>query len=294
MIRLGLIITSLLVVVSCTHPPKNQSFPDVSSVAHAASKVTELNQAELIEQVMMKSGMTEMIEQLPGVAAMGFDQQSSSLISRREYEQFRGLYLQAFSASMIRETITNYLNDHYDAKRFTELLTMLRTPLAEKMTELEVQSSSVESQQQMMQSANIIMGQVSPERLALIQQLDQVQQATQSLLAMQMMMTQAMMVNTNKLVPEKQQLSERHMADSLEDIRKQSLFPAQQYIQLNMVYAYRMATDAELEDYIALYKSKVGRWSINLLNQAWVNVSETIANKLATLMTQNFVRKNAL
>jgi len=108
----------------------------------------------------------------------------------------------------------------------------------------------------------------------LIQQLDQVQQATQSLLAMQMMMTQAMMVNTNKLVPEKQQLSERHMADSLEDIRKQSLFPAQQYIQLNMVYAYRTATDAELEDYIALYKSKVGSWSINLLNQAWVNVSE--------------------
>jgi len=156
MILQRLIITGLLVmVVSCTHQLKNQSLPDLPSATQADSKMTELNKTELIEQVMMKSGMTEMIEQLPGVAAMGLDQQSSLLISRREYEQFRGLYLQAFSASMIRDTITNYLNDHYDAKRFVELLTMLRTPLAEKMTELEVQSSSVASQQQMMQSANI-------------------------------------------------------------------------------------------------------------------------------------------
>jgi len=295
MIRRRLIIISILVmVVSCTHQPKNQSPLELPSAINARSKVTELNKTDLIEQIMMKSGMTEMIEQLPGVAAMGFDQQSPPPINQREYEKFRGIYLQAFNSSMIRETITNYLNDHYEAKRFTELLAMLRTPLAEKMTELEVQSSSVESQQQMMQSANTIMGQVSPERLALIRQLDQVQQATQSMLAMQMTMTQAMMVNANKIVPEKQQLSEKNMAELLDDIRKQSLFPAQQYIQLNMVYAYRAATDAELENYITLYKSKVGRWSIELLNEAWVNVSEAISTKLATLMTQNFVRQNAL
>ncbi len=62
----------------------------------------------------------------------------------------------------------------------------------------------------------------------------------------------------------------------------------------NMVYAYGAATDAELGNYIALYESKVGRWSIERLNRAWVNVSEAISNKLATLMTQNFVRQNAL
>jgi len=300
MIRRLIIISVFVMGVGCTHQPKNQSLLELPSVLNAdakgslSNKITELNKTELIEQIMMKSGMTEMIEELPGVAAMGFDQQSPPPMDRREYEQFRGIYLQAFNASLIRETITRYLNNHYDAKRFTELLTMLRTPLAEKMTELEVQASSVESQQQMMQSANTIMGQVSPERLALIRRLDKAQKATQSMLAMQMTMTRAMMVNTNKLIPKKQQLSERHMADSLEDIRKQSLFPTQQYIQLNMVYAYGAATDAELGNYIALYESKVGRWSIERLNRAWVNVSEAISNKLATLMTQNFVRKNAL
>lgn len=117
--------------------PQTTPVVDVESTTVLNTKLSELTKAEVIEQIMTKSGMTQMIEQLPDMAAMGFDQQLPPPINRKQYKQFRNTYLQAFNPSMIRETITTHLSDHYEAKRFSELLVMLKTPLAKKMTELE-------------------------------------------------------------------------------------------------------------------------------------------------------------
>lgn len=256
--------------------------------------VESKDKTRIINQLIDDSGMREIIEQLPTMVAMGFDQQPPPPINRDKYNKFRENYIQVFDPVKIRETVANNFNVQYEAKRFSELLALVNSPLAKKMTSLEVESSTPQAQQEMMQMGNIIMGQASPSRLELVQQLDEAMSATEVGVDMQMMMTEAMMANMNKIVSPAQQMTDEQLKQGLSQMRMQSLFPARQYTQLNFVYAYRTVSDADLKEYIQLYQSEIGRWSIKLMRNAWLEVSENVATDLAGRIQKEFIEENAL
>jgi len=135
--------------------------------------------------------------------------------------------------------IVGHLDEQYEPKRFSEFLALLRTPLAQKMIALEMEANTPQAQQEMMQMANIVMGQASPDRLELARRLDEATRATETALDMQMMIVEAMMTNMNKIAPPSQRLTEVQLEKMLEQMRLQTVFPARQYTLLNIVYTYR-------------------------------------------------------
>lgn len=252
---------------------------------------------KIINQVIDDSGMSEMsemIEQLPAMVAMGFDQQPAPPISRHKFDKFRASCIDAFSPEKIRKTVKDNFGAQYEEQRFSELLTLVNSPLAKKMTALEVEAGMPEAQQEMMRTGNVLMGQLSPERLVLIQTLDEAMSATEMGLDMQMMMAEAMMTNMNKIVPSERRMTADQLEDMLSQMRLQSRFPARQYTELNFVYAYRTASDAELSEYAQLYQSELGRWSVDLMRNAWLKVSANVAVDLAEKMEKDFIEANAL
>jgi len=258
------------------------------------SAVESKDKTRIINQLIDDSGMKEMIEQLPAMVAVSFDQQPPPPINRDKFDKFREHFIQVFDPVKIRRTVTNNFSAQYEAKRFSELLALVNSPLAKKMTALEVEASTPQAQQEMMQMGDVIMGEASPSRLELVQKLDEVMSATESGLDMQMMMTESMMINMNKIVPSTQRMTEEQLGQMLNQIRMQSLFPARQYMQLSFVYAYRTISDSELNEYIQLYQSEIGRWSVSLMREVWLNVSENIATDLAGRIKKEFIEVDAL
>lgn len=255
---------------------------------------TAQNSAAIINQIMSVSGMDEMIEQLPAGVAMGFDQQPPPPVNQAEYERFRQAYLQTFDPVKIRQTVVDHFSRHYEPQRFAELLEVLNTPLALKMKALEVQANTPQAQQEMMQMGNIIMGQASPSRLALVQQLDAAQKATETMIDVQLMTTRAMMEGMNTLAPPEQQVTKEQQGQMLEQLRAQSLYPARQFVYLSLVYTYRTVSDEELGEYLRLYQSELGRWSTTLMMDAWMNVADDVSQRLAGLMKSSYIKNNAL
>jgi len=291
---------SFSLIVGCAQTPPRESLPQMAMEvkSEAATTVKSVGKVdskiEIIEQIMVESGLNYSIEQLPDAVAMGFDQQPPPPIDNNKRMKFREHLIKAHDTEKFKKSVKDYLSEHYDAKRFSELLTLLKTPLVQKMTALENEAQTPESQQGMMQRGNLIMSQAAPERLDLARQLEEVVKATESGVIVQMMLVTVTMTNLNKIVPVAQQITQAQVMQNLEQIRAQSMYPMRQFMHLFIVHAYRSVSDEELQQYIALYKTNIGQWSIDLLNNAMIKASEGVANDLETRLEKEFVVSNAL
>ena len=268
--------------------------PEQASVHHGKERFEHLSKMQVIDQMMAESGMDTMIDQVPAMVVMGLEQQPAPPIARHEYNAFKQHLLDTFEPVRIRQIVVDYLDEHYESERFIGLLQLLKNPLVKKMTQLEVEANMPEAQQEMMQMANIIMGQVPPQRLDMIRKLDEATRSTQASVDIQMIMAKTMMTNMNKIVPQAQRMSEVQLAQSLEQMRMASIFPTRQYVELLMVYAYRSVSDEELEKYLELYESELGYWSTGLMLNAWMRVSEEVSFDLAQRMQKTFIKHNML
>ncbi len=292
----GYVFILAMLVGGCAQSPSKNPLPDAVSETGGSpgAMVDDAVKETVIEQIMAESGWNEMIKQMPAMAAMGFDQQQPPPINRDEYEKFRTALLQTFDVDRMRETIVAYLAERYDHQRYSAFLALLRTPLAQKMTALEIEANTPQAQQEMMQMGNIIMGQASPRRLELVRRLDAVTVASETALDVELMIAGAMMRNMNKIAPPGRRMSEAQLDQMLTQMRMQSIFPVRQFTHLNMVYAYRSVSDKELAQYLQLHESEAGRWGTALMRDALMELSAYIAADLAERVRNTFIESNAL
>lgn len=236
---------------------------------------------EMINQIIDDSGIGAVIEQLPAMVESGFDQQPPPPVGREKYERFKADFVEAFEPLRLRQSLVVYMQEHYDDERFAALSDLLDDPLVKKMTALEVELNTPEGQQEMMQMGGSLMNNLSSERRALVRRLDEATRATQLALDVQMMMVGTMMRSMNKIVPADKRMSVSQMDQMLDQMRMQFRDPINQYTQLGFVYAYRDVDDAELERYIALYESDLGRWSTEMFRDAWLKLSASVSRELS-------------
>jgi len=292
-------IMSLGFFSGCTQSEKKSISEAGSSLTSSTTNMSDGahsidSKQSIINQIMSESGLDEMLAALPESVAMGFDQQPKPPMSSKNSNQFRQNLIDAFDADDMRKTIVLYLDSHYEPENFSAFLAMLKKPSIQKMTRLELDSQKPQAFQEMMQSGNVIMGQTSQKRMELVRTLDRVTSSSETAVDMQMMMSSAMVVNMNKIVPSNQRMTKNQLQEMLAQMRTQSLFPTQQLLHLNMVFAYRTISDVELEAYIEEHDSALGRWATELFLAAWLKASEDVAFRLSDLMEKTFVKENAL
>ncbi len=289
-----IVVFSILITGCGQKTIQNTSLSSEGSQPPPKNLIIGLSKQEIIEQVMVDSGLDFTIVQLPTMVAAGYDQQPKPPISRSDAEKFKALLVQAHDAAKIRQIMVGYFDKHYDEKQFPLFLAMLQKPLSKKMTSLEQETQNPRVMQEMMQSGNIIMSQASVKRLELVRKLEQALDAATLAVEMQMMISSAMIINMNKIVSQAQRMDKEHLMQMLRQMRMQAVYPTRQFILLNMVYAYDSVSDDELSVYIQDAQSKTGLWGTALIKGAWLEIGEEIALDLAARMERSFVRDNAL
>ncbi len=290
---------SAVLISGCTQIPTQSLSSDLSSKAvvnsilDAGNIAQSQSQQEIIDEIMFESGMDEGIEQIAAMVAMGSKQPPPPMVKIEDYEKFTANMVQVLDPVKIRKIIVGHFNENYEAKEFSEFLAFLKTPLAQEMTALELASQMPEAQQEMMRTRDTMMREVSPERLALVRQIDEATKATETMVDMQMMMGGIVQRNMNKIMPREHRMPEGQLEKMLEEGRMRSMFPARQYMEVSMVYAYRSIDNDELKKYLDVYQSEMGQWATALFKNAWMKVSKKIGKDMAALMEKTFVETNA-
>lgn len=240
----------------------------------------------VIEQVMKLSGSNEQLEQLPTIMEAGFEQQRPAGVSDAEHERLKSIVRDTFSTSRMQLATANALRKEYDAKRFDALLKLLNTPIARKMSDLELAAATPQIQQELMQyAASLNAAPPAPQRLELIVKLMGAMSSVEAMVNIQAQSVEAMARAMDPILPPEQRLKPGQLEQMIKEMRTQATPGAQQFLTLHNLYTYRSASDAELQEYLALCQSDTGRWftplMIRAMTAAFGDASAMLAQRMA-------------
>ncbi len=278
---------------SSSHSHHTASQAKASHALDAKGTTESLSQKEIVDQIMLESGLDEMIEQMPAmITSMSANQPPPPMIKIENYEKFKANLIQIFEPVKTRKIFKDYLDEHYDAKRYPEFLALLKTPLSQEMKALDLASQTPEAHQEMMETGDLLMREASPERLELVRQFDEATGATEMMVDMQMIIAGTIQRNMNKIMPPEHRMAEAQLEEMLEQGRMQSMLPARQYMQLSMIYSYRSVDDEKLNDYFDLHQSEIGLWGTELAKGSILKWAENMGEEMAAVMEKAFLETN--
>lgn len=245
-----------------------------------ASDTTE-DRDKVIDEFMEASGLNHQIEQLPAMINAGM-QQGRNGMDEDTFAQVSAAMGETHTAQAFTEEIKSSLNKSYDKVRFTALLALVNSPFAQKMTQLEKEASTPEVMQHLQAyAATLDKDPPAPSRIALIERLDKAAGATSTAMNIQLQTAQTMISVLDPLLPAEQRMKPEQKEEMLWQMQLQGRPMMQQFIGLNMLYAYRSLPDKELEQYVTLHETDLGKWSADLMNRIMVAAFATLAEKAA-------------
>lgn len=250
------------------------------SGAYAADAAEDRD--KLIDDLMEISGLNYQIEQLPAIINAGVQQGRNNDMDEDTFAKVSTAVGETHTTKAFIEEFRNGLQKNYDQERFEALLEVQRSPFAQKMMQLIKEASTPEAMQQMqVYAVTLEKNPPTPERIALIERLDKAAAMTSAAMNIQLQTVQMMIAVLDPLLPPEQRMKPGQKDEMLWQMQLQGRPMIQQFIGLSMLYAYRSLPDKELEQYIALHETDLGKWSVDLVNRITVTVFRNITEKAA-------------
>ncbi len=260
--------------------------PDAKEITRTYSR------QEIIDQIMIESGVDEVIEKDAARVSLGAYRAPPAMVNREGYEKLQASIIQIYNPDTVRTAFKGYLDEHYDTKRFSGFLALLKTPLSQEMTALNLAAQAPKARKEMWRTGDVMMREASPQRLDLIRQIDEAAGFTESRIEAVMVKEGVIRRSMNKVMPEKYRMTEAELETVLDQERMKSMLPVRQFIQLYLLYAYRSVEDEMLENFLEMHQSETARWGRALEKGAWIKVSESIGKNMAEVMKKAFVETN--
>ncbi len=250
------------------------------------------SQAEMIDEVIRESGWDERLEIIASIGSKKSSGRPGILVKNEKNEKFESNLAQAFDAVEIRKIFTDALDTNYDAKRFSELLAWLKTPLVQEMMAMELATLMPQVQYEMSLRGDAMMREASPLRLEWIRQMDEARNLTEERVDMVMMQRGIIQRHRNKVMPPEYHLTEVEMEKALAQQRMRLMLPTRQSIQLGMLYGYRSVADDDLNRYLKASQSEINQWGAALFKDAAIRIVENIGTYKAKVMKKTFLETN--
>ena len=170
---------------------------------------------KVIDELMEGSGLNHQIEQLPAIINAGV-QQGRNGVDEDTFAKVSAAVNEFHTAKAFAEEIRNNLKKNYDKERFAALLELVRSPFAQKMTQLEKEANSPEMMSQIQAYVATLDKQPpAPARIALIERLDNATGATSTAMNIQLQTTQTMISVLDPLLPPEKRMKPAQKDDLL-------------------------------------------------------------------------------
>lgn len=223
-----------------------------------------------VERIMDISGINAMINQMPMLAEDQVKNISVFVVDKDELDSFVKLAKRMFSPPRLHNTISTSLLRGYDADRYQQILNALNSPIARRMTHLELEASAPAERSKIEEYAQSLRSNPPRERIQMIRELSDASGMVAAMVEVRLGWYESFVRAQNLLLPFEWRVTDEHLAEVLNKIRPQVASDAQEWLIVNSLYAYRNVNDQDLRQYVDLYESDAMRWFSELANRALV------------------------
>ncbi len=202
---------------------------------------------DVIERILEVSGMQGYLSGLPAqIVANAQKSVDAGAMPESFRENLAKIYSRSYPNGLFIDEVTEALRADYDRTRYEHLLKMFSSPLVKKMTSLESRPMAAEDLRKFI--AGLSANPPSPERMALIRRMDSVTQTSTMIARVELSST-----DSNALLKYGVCGSDTDQAkQEIEQKKMEIMKSARQAAASILLYAYRDATDSELENYLAI------------------------------------------
>lgn len=239
-----------------------------------------------IQSLLERTGFTRLLAHVPDFA-QGVLKQSAGALDPEVNSALSAAFSQSFSTKNIRRKVLQTIQSHFDQEKAIEYLTLLDSPLAKEMAELERTPNQAEHKETFQK---FILGQQSnpavPERIELIKRLDDANNTTNFSVNMQTAFFKAVFSAVDPIMDTDMRLAKGELDKMVAEVRESLFQDIQKRTQLSYLYAFHTVDIKKLEEYIQLNESDNHRWAIQLLGNAMLSSLNQAAEHSAILMAQ--------
>ena len=254
-----------------------------SSKESKKESTDNVDKNKLTEEVLELSGARQQIDNMPSLIEPQLEQYKAKQ-KPEVYELLSKIMKESYKAETIYRVVSNNLLSNFDQNRISNILNWYHSPLAQKITQLEVRAFSPEALQEMRQFAtNLESNPPQEARINLIQNLDSVVGATDLNIELISTMGIQMLKVLQMTVPEDQRFKEQNWEDKFKSQMKSQLEPTmEQNSIISYLYTYRSLSDEDLGQYVNFFNTDDGQWLVKILNQGYLDAMAKIGREMGS------------
>lgn len=235
----------------------------------AAAKESNANLDAIIREVLRLSGDEEQLAQFPALL-QGQLAQVQSTLPPKTYAVLSNAFAEAYRPEFLYAAVVEHFQANGDSKALKAIREWLRTPLAEKMTRLQVEAGTLEAQQQLMEfAAGLEANPPSEARQRLVVRLDETVGVTELGLIVLEATTRAILEGAQASRPPQQRLNPSEIDQTVNGALAQSRGTIKVQTLLTLLFTYRSVSDQELAEYVAFWETDLGRWFSRTQREAY-------------------------
>ena len=218
-----------------------------------------LNKQALARELLEKSGMEAVIEELPKHYLSGLAENKGEMPPEL-FTALSSAGLKAYDPRKMKSRVLSNLQRDFDNQRMQVVMDWLNSPLGQKITALENAASTPEAAQEMIGYVKELQRRpASQSRLALVQRLDTATSSSEKSAEIILVTLLGTATAMDAILPKERQVGAARIRQQMELKRPEVLTGCRQMMRIGFLYTYRTLTDHELERYVTFAESEAGR-----------------------------------
>ncbi|MEK6775969.1 MAG: hypothetical protein AABY87_03675 [bacterium] len=225
-----------------------------------------------LRELMELSGLQQQVDQIPA-HAFSFLEEEKERLPPVQYALLTRVFQETYDTNKLLSGVQDRIEINFDAAYAGRALEWMRSPLAQKITRLEQDSSAPQALEQMQVLAEELRITPAPEpRLKLIRQLDKATRGTEMATDMVILSAWGVELGLNALLPAKGRSTPDMLLRQAAFAHSQIIREQKEIMKIGFLYTYQTLADSEIERYADFAESGAGQWYYRTIRQAFKDV----------------------
>lgn len=236
-----------------------------------------------IDALMELTGFNDLVERVPEFAGETLSQTEGAL-DHQSHQMLELAFGESYRPELIQQDVEQILTERYQPGPMENYLAILRSPLAQEMAELESTIGNTDEMHAFLDQLES--NPPSDYRLALVERLDDANNATGFAVDMHASFFRGVFQALDPMLAPEMRLAEPELESMVQEV-KATLEPIIHNATLvTYLYAFRDVSDAQLEQYVALYESPDAKWGVTLLDEAMLQALADAGDRAADVVRE--------
>ncbi|MEI8349756.1 MAG: hypothetical protein WCI77_06340 [Candidatus Omnitrophota bacterium] len=236
------------------------------------NKAKALYKTAQLERLLAVAGTQEQLKQLSLRVCDEYSQHKEQIDPER-YEAGSKIVVDAYRPDVLYQIVTEYFQNHFDQAHAIGVSDFLASPLAKKVSALDEKVAGSVPVTEIQKFADTLPSHPpSPERLALIKELDKAVAASDTQVVMTTALFKSIAQAIDPILPEDKRFAAGELEKTVDMMKTQLrlLLNERNIISISFLYTYQSLSDDELRQYIVFWNSPAGKWYNQITNDAFI------------------------